>query len=426
MGVQDVVARLNKSKTTTTTTTVIPLKQKSIFLTSEKHQFPPSPSPSPTSTISANSSNNQTHNISANGISTLLQKFSHPTQQQSSSLSPPNKLPTPPESPVITLLQQNSHRPLSMSQFDTTAAELVDLFQIWIDQHQAAEERIRQLEVQVEKYASDATKVRDYEIRVEYLAVKLEQVSEERDHFEQQYQDLLKSQMKSMSSNSPLSPAFSHIDNQKKHANDMNDILNVYEEISDIVSEDDDAGDELKIFEDHAIHEEQKLEQERGIQQALMKYITDLEKQRLETNALKEVIKKQDELISKMELKMKENVSDNEEMLIIKEQVEVQRIELENKRELLSQLLNEREDLQRKLNNTNKRSSYTPLRKSSMEHMFNKMNNQRSSNNSSHGNITTTARPNSFSSISSGRGTPPLTAPPKQPLPPLPSTTTMS
>ncbi|KAI7905619.1 uncharacterized protein BX663DRAFT_484110 [Cokeromyces recurvatus] len=389
MGVQDVVARFNKPKSstttaTTTTTTVIPKQQKSIFLSSDikaATHFPPSPESSPKSTMSRSN--------------TLLQKFKLPSSQEPSAVEDSNKLLTPPESPILTLKQKISN--FSMKQFDTAATELVDLFQEWMNQHQASEERIKQLEAQVEKYALDATKVRDYEIRVEYLVLKLEQVSEERDYFERQYHA-------TFVKNGPLSPAFSHNENK------VTDILDIYEEISDI----EDGDDELQIFDEDesAPNDQQRIERERGIQTALMKYITDLEKQKLETKKLQEVIQKQDELISKMEFK---NISDNEEMLLIKEQVEIQRIELENKRELLSQLLYEREDLLKKLN---RRSSYTPLRKSSMEHMFNRINSQRISNNGS----SITGRPTSYSSISSGKGSPPLTAPPKQPLPPLPTT----
>ncbi|OAD01221.1 hypothetical protein MUCCIDRAFT_156745 [Mucor lusitanicus CBS 277.49] len=159
--------------------------------------------------------------------------------------------------------------------------------------------------------------------------------------------------------------------------------------------------EEIEILNDKLI------ECDRGVQITLMKYVADLETQRLEAKALKQVVKKQDELITKLEAKIKE-IPENPDALL-KEQVEVQRVELENKRELLAQLLNEREDLLRRLN-SNQRNSV--LRRSSIELLTNIINN----------------RPASYSSVasSSGRGTPPLTAPPKQPLPPLPSPTSPS
>lgn len=210
-----------------------------------------------------------------------------------------------------------THRP-RYSLLNKTVNEIEDLFQNLIDQNNAAEEYILHLQSQVEKYAADATKVKDYEIRVEYLNTKLEQVTEERDFYETQLnQELAK-------------PA----------------------------------------------PQEQDM---KSVQMAMMQYLTDLEKQKLETKGLKQVVKKQDELISKLEEKLEYT---SEELL--KEQVQVQSIELDNKRELLAQLLNEREELIHRLNQYNPRNSF---RKISLE------------------SLKTTP--------------PPLTAPPKHPLPPL-------
>ncbi|KAK4517201.1 uncharacterized protein ATC70_000533 [Mucor velutinosus] len=444
MGVQDVVARLNKSKSANTskpTSSIPPVPKRKIVMTVDDKRLPPSPAMSPTSTI-ASSSRKDENPPTANGIASMMQRFEQKsplptttttTATTTTTTTTTTKLPSPPESPSpqqnklnVTQKPRDAH---SLFKFDATASEIVDLFQSLLDQNAAAEEYIKTLKQDVEKYASDATKVRDYEIRVEYLALKLEQVSEERDYFEKELNELAHKQKQTTVMSSPLSPAYSQIgqrdivieDEQKLQSqnNDayMADLLNVYEEISD--QDDHEGGDDMQLFDEQSASQIQSQQEEieilndkliecdRGVQITLMKYVADLETQRLEAKALKQVVKKQDELITKLETKIKEVPENPDELL--KEQVEVQRVELENKRELLAQLLNEREDLLRRLN-SNQRNSV--LRRSSIELLTNIINN----------------RPASFSSVasSSGRGTPPLTAPPKQPLPPLPSPTSSS
>ncbi|CEP12976.1 hypothetical protein [Parasitella parasitica] len=414
MGVQDVVARLNKSQPVNTPKAPVPKRK--IIMTDDK-MLPPSPAVSPTTTILQSSNRNSS---TTSGIASMMQRFEQPSSTPSQTA---NKLTSPPNSPSpqqrnkvnVAQIPRDAN---SLFKFDSIASELVDLFQTLIDQNLAAEEHIKKLQQDVEKFSSDATKVRDYEIRVEYLALKLEQVSEERDLFEKE----LTEQKQNVPMSSPLSPAFTQIDQQdiviedeQKLQNQNNeaymaDLLNVYEEISD----DQDKGDEMQLFDEKSASQIQSQQEEiellndklmecdRGTQMTLMKYVADLETQRLETKALKQVVKKQDELITKLEAKIKANSDE-----LLKEQVEVQQIELDNKRELLTQLLNEREDLLRRLN-SNQRNSL--LRRSSIDLLTNVIKNRPASYTSS---ITS----------SSGRGTPPLTAPPKQPLPPLPSST---
>ncbi|KAG2236386.1 hypothetical protein BDF21DRAFT_431052 [Thamnidium elegans] len=382
MGVQDVVARLNKSKSATTVTKrsiIPPVPKRKIAPTIENKMFPPSPVDTPTSFI-----HQKDHNISP-----LLNKFNQPPTR------PIITTATPPESPV-------KSQQFDYNQFDTTASEIVDIFQTLLDQNKSAQETINKLKQDVEKYSSDSTKVRDYEIRVEYLALKLEQVSEERDYYEKELEQNIQQQQKQQ--NIQKQQRQSDIvleDEQKLHEENnnayMEDILNVYEEISD---QSEDEGDELQLFDQDSSTQPNQLNQQdcdRGIQMTIMKYVTDLETQRLEVKALKQVVKKQDELITKLEIKLSIESSDE----LLQEQVQLQKIELDNKRELLSQLLNEREDLLRRINTSNHR-------RSSIDMISNIM-------------ISNNKRPDSYSSISSsGRGTPPLTAPPRQPLPPLP------
>ncbi|GAA5809066.1 hypothetical protein MFLAVUS_002469 [Mucor flavus] len=388
MGVQDVVARLNKSKSATTVTKrsiVPPVPKRKMAPTIENKMFPPSPVDTPSSFMPQ-----KDHNISP-----LLNKFNQPPTR------PVNTTATPPASPV-------KSQQFDYNNFDTTASEIVDLFQTLLDQNKSAQETIHKLKQDVEKYSSDSTKVRDYEIRVEYLALKLEQVSEERDYFEkeleqqqqqQRQQNIHHKQQQQQQRQSDIVLE----DEQKLHEQNnnayMEDILNVYEEISD---QSEGEGDDMQLFDQDAPPTQQPDQQnqqdcDRGIQMTIVKYVTDLETQRLEAKALKQVVKKQDELISKLETKL--SIESNDELLL--EQVQLQKIELDNKRELLSQLLNEREDLLRRINTSNHRRSSIDM-----------ISNIMTSNNN---------RPDSYSSVSSsGRGTPPLTAPPRQPLPPLP------
>lgn len=448
MGVQDVVARLNKSKSATTTTTTTqpqPPKRKMLVIGNNNNEnkiLPPSPASSPTNSIQKQDTPNNNKNIA-----NILQKFGQPPTYTSRPITTPTTTTTtitatPPESPTTTAVtppqQQSIKKNVTPTKFDhhkvdVTLNEIEDLYQKLVDQNKAAEEYIEKLQKDVEKYASDATKVRDYEIRVEYLALKLEQVSEERDMFEKELREL---QLKNNSSkqhkaaaadgSAPMSPAYTYqhdivIEEEQKLHNQNNDaymadILNVYEEISERSEDEDGEGDHMQIFEgeegeDHIIEDIQSQSQQhqqdcdRGMQMAIVKYVTDLETQKLETKALKEVVKKQDELITKLENKVKAAESSSTAAAagddeLLKEQVEVQRVELENKRELLAQLLNEREDLLRRLNSNQRKS-----RRSSIELISHMLKDN---------------RPASYCSISSGRGTPPLTAPPKQPLPPLP------
>lgn len=252
MGVQEVVARLHSKKKVNTSNITLQSN------TNNRELLPPSPIPSPTSTMIMNN----------NDITSLLQKYEKSTTT------------TPPESPNNSNV---THKKPKISLLNKSASEIEDLFENLIDQNNAAEEYILHLQSQVEKYSADATKVKDYEIRVEYLNTKLEQITEERDYYEEQLTQEITSQQ------------------------DM-----------------------------------------KSVQMAITTYLTELEKQKLETNALKQVVKKQDELISKLEQKVECNSEES-----VKEQVQVQNIELDNKQELLVQLLNERKELIKALNKYN-------------------------------------------------------------------------
>lgn len=353
MGIQDVVARLNKSAGFEDTTITKPKfnANKTVMI---NKAFPPSPATSPTSSTQSEQKE--------------LIKPKEIKIERKESIQKEIKLTKPEKKELIIPT-------VDMDKVDSISAEIIELYQQLLDQYNASQEYITTLE-------REATKVRDYEIRVEYLANKLEQVSEERDYFEQQLKQHI-----------PPSPAISQkevVQDQQKNDAFMTDLIHVYEDIID-EEDNEEEGDELIIFDDnnnnnnHIMNLENEIQ--KGIQLTIAKYVNDLEQQRQETRQLKQVIQKQDELITTLENKL-QNQS------LLKEQVELQTIELENKRELLSQLLNGRDDLLKK-----KRSSSTLSTSSSSQ-----------------------GHSNRHSSLSSGRRTPtPLTAPPKQPLPPLPS-----
>ncbi|KAG0746342.1 hypothetical protein G6F57_008641 [Rhizopus arrhizus] len=383
MGIQDVVARLNKSAGVESPLKIKKIPNKPDNTVMINKAFPPSPATSPT----------QKHLESVStAILKPIPKPSLPAETKSTPKPILKSMPKPtskpiskpaskPSMPIQTIIPKD----MDMNMFDSLTAEILGLYQHLLDQYNDSQEYIKKLEKDVETYFSAATKVRDYEIRVEYLAQKLEQVSEEKDYFEKE--------LRQINQSVPLSPAFSQEQIEKQQrANDafISDIVHVYEEMPDTESMIFDEKIELEQLQD------QLVECDKGVQMTIAKYVNDIEIQKLETKALQHVVEKQDELISKLEHKLK----DNADQLLLKEQVEVQRIELENKRELLSQLLNEREELLRRINDK---------RRSSIEMLTDKIVNLNRNSSSS-------------LSSSSGRGSsPPLTAPPKHPLPPLPS-----
>ncbi|SAL95883.1 hypothetical protein [Absidia glauca] len=347
----------------------------------------------------------------------------------------------------------------SRSTLDMHIEELTAMYQSLLDEHASATDTITKLEAKVEIYACDSTKVRDYEIRVEYLAQKLEQVSEERDSLEEElasYKDRHGSLV------TPVSPAFgpdlfggkptlieaapthhkSTINGtdqddalQKQQKQQMvedtyfDEILDAYEERR---SENSDGDDDMQQSYHNQI-EQMRAEYDQGMKMAMESYVADLEKQRLENKTLQSMVKKQDELISKLESQSNDfhgnrkhtpsyQAPSSGDHDLLHQQVELQQIELESKRELLTQLLNERDDLLKKSNKTSKQQSQrrSPSFRSSIDVLAELAR--------------TDGVPRSPGSLRSfgsqhqlyqqqrdtGRSTPPPFAPPRTPLPPVP------
>lgn len=348
----------------------------------------------------------------------------------------------------------------SRSTLDMHIEELTAMYQGLLDKHASATETITKLESDVEIYACDSTKVRDYEIRVEYLAQKLEQVSEERDTLEEElasYKDRHGSLV------TPVSPAFGPdlfggkptlIEAAPTHHKSTNngtelddiqqmqqkqqmvedtyfdEILDAYEERRSENSDEDDNRQQTY----HGQIEQMRAEYDQGMKMAMESYVADLEKQRLENKTLQSMVKKQDELISKLETQWNDSCGNIQHTSsyqapssgdhdLLHQQVELQQIELESKRELLTQLLNERDDLLKRTNKTSKRQSQrrSPSFRSSIDVLAELAKTD-----------SVPRSPGSLRSFGSqqqrdtGRSTPPLFAPPKTPLPPVPNNATNS
>lgn len=407
------------------------------------------------------------------GVASLMSKFGQDTPPPKRSISPNkqqpiNKAPTPPRTPSPTssnMLNNNTlektsratptleHRNTktttttqtkissrrTRTNIDMMIEELTIMYQQSLDDCKEAQQQLQQLQSEAETYETDSTKVRDYEIRVEYLAQKLEQVSDERDALEQ---ELAGYRANRNNLETPVSPVFQHrlsdifdkrssADQQEEqHENDesnsefMHGLLDAYEE-----EEEQEEQEPSMSPEEHIKYLQEQLKaSDIGTKMAVQQYLAELEKERTETKALRDIVRKQEELIATLESKMntpsttpvvsrpprkaslasptytKPNASQaspppplpNQSSVErqLREQLESQRLELEDKRALLTQLLNEREDI---------------LKKAKMS------GNGGRPGASSFDLLAELARP-----LDNGRNTPPPTAPPRDPLPPVP------
>ncbi|KAI9020928.1 hypothetical protein CLU79DRAFT_719683 [Phycomyces nitens] len=250
--------------------------------------------------------------------------------------------------------------------------ELLGLYQSAVDECSAAQIRITELESKLERTA-DATQIRDYELRVDYLTDKLEKISKERDSLE-----------KELSCN-----------NQSK------DKVPQVDPLPDLIS-----------------FEKQLAACEEGAYRMAQTYMGDLEKQKLESRRLCEVVLKQSELIRRLETKIdtllqppKVNLAVDD---LLQAQMELQCAELEDKRILLSALLTEREVWMEQMepNKPNRMRSHSAPR-SSID-ILTRM---------AHSDAFIASPPSQLSlrAIATHRKTAPPTAPPRSPLPPLPS-----
>ncbi|KAG0164562.1 hypothetical protein DFQ28_010196 [Apophysomyces sp. BC1034] len=382
--------------------------------------------------------------------------------------SPPTKSlsPTPTKTPLSTPTKQpSSTAPINrnirnQSNIDFLCNELTLIYQEALDRADAADERIKKLEADLELASSDSTKVRDYEIRLEYLTQAVEQMSAERElYMSRQDHGKLDTPVSPICHPLPIVPQEEKHDPEPEESRSENENEEILNGILDAYKDrEEDYADSAKYQEEISILNEQLAAYDQGMKTAMETYVKQLEMQRLETKNLMNVVNKQEELIGKLEKKLNNPVlaakahaqlhlvktdlirgekgrrsiqristsAGNEELL--REQVELQRIELEDKRELLTQLLNERENLlhvvqvdntKPKMNRSSARSSIdflAELTKSDL-HLAS------SSPTRSYSGRTPRS---SYGSQCRGRSTPPPSAPPRDPLPPVPAPSSKS
>lgn len=189
------------------------------------------------------------------------------------------------------------------------AEELTALYQEALDNYESAKVTITKLEADVEVYACDSTKVRDYEIRVKYLAQKLEQVSEERDLLEQELA-ALKEQHTTTPAAQPTQDDNEHVETgnvvkimQEQQVDDAyyDEILDAYEEHRSQENDNNIDLQQKQHNEQRVMMEQMLAEYDQGMKMAMETYVADLEKKRLENKTLQSMVKKQDELIKKLE-----------------------------------------------------------------------------------------------------------------------------
>ncbi|KAJ8661247.1 hypothetical protein O0I10_002996 [Lichtheimia ornata] len=179
--------------------------------------------------------------------------------------------------------------------------------------------------------------------------------------------------------------------------------------------------------DDLLIVKKQLLAMEKGAQSVFERQARDLENERKQTRTLTEVVHKQEELIAALEGKVSSAQCERDELLLLQEQVELQQLEIKDKRNLLSRLLEEREEMFKLLrsqqsnynNNGSMRSTSADLPSSERPHpqQYHRHLLSRASSPA----LRQTALVRSSSGLSSRpTSPPPLTAPPRDPLPPLP------
>lgn len=349
-----------------------------------------------------------------------------------------------------TKISSNSSRVNTRTNIDMMIEELTIMYQQSLDECKEAQQQLQQLKSEAETYETDSTKVRDYEIRVEYLAQKLEQVSDERDALEQ---ELAGYRANRNNNETPVSPVFQHRlsdifdkrssadqnegppENDESNSEFMHGLLDAYEEEEEEEEQENHEEQQSMSPEEQIKYLQEQLKaSDVGTKMAVQQYLAELEKERTETKALRDVVRKQDELIATLESKINSNTPSTTPVVSrpprkaslasptykssnnaatapplpnqsnverqLREQLESHRLELEDKRALLTQLLNEREDI---------------LKKAKMS------GNGGRPGASSFDLLAELARP---LDINNGRNTPPPTAPPRDPLPPVPNNAT--
>ncbi|KAI7885317.1 hypothetical protein K492DRAFT_190981 [Lichtheimia hyalospora FSU 10163] len=216
-----------------------------------------------------------------------------------------------------------------------------------------------------------------------------------------------------------------HSDANKAEKGDSNCIVSLEYDDGDNKgapnSRDDKENDIRTSADDLLIVKKQLLAMEKGAQSVFERQARDLENERKQTRTLTEVVHKQEELIAALEGKVSSAQCERDELLLLQEQVELQQLEIKDKRNLLTRLLEEREEIFKLLrsqqNHPNGSMRSTSADLPSSERLHHRHLLSRASSPA----LRQTALVRSSSGLlSRPTSPPPLTAPPRDPLPPLP------
>lgn len=357
-----------------------------------------------------------------------------------------------------------------------------------------------------------SSQIRDYEIRIQYLSEKVEQLSKQHSELEEQVSFYRQHYQAGM--DTPVSPKFkgmskvfgrpgTDISTPRHDIVDTsttaetedfwNRLLDVYEKGSSVSTAPTTNGDDdcicsestdnsnkgcrtetspCGVDEQLLFAKEQIQALEKGAQMLMESQARELAKERLHSRNLTNLIQKQDELISALESKLSQrsvscvhaecvdqSSGDNvksegygsKDLILLREQIELQQAELEDKRALLARLLDEREELSRQITHMNQHAmpccfAFQRQQRNSNATLSNSGKRSRSASVRSSIDIltemakagitdgsrhplsrppstTASARSSSQSLLREALGRctpPPLTAPPREPLPPLP------
>ncbi|KAI9483179.1 MAG: hypothetical protein EXX96DRAFT_536542 [Benjaminiella poitrasii] len=380
-------------------------------------------------------------------------------QRRSSSTSPIHNLTsiTPPPSPSPKSKLRYSQKTLggkNRTNIDILADELIVMYEQVLHQCNTAENRYKRLDLTMKSTLS--LQAQTYEVYIEDLKKQISQLEQSnKDH------------RKSLLSTDKDDNRYSLVNNDF-----INSILINY--VTPNEEEDGDSNDATKDASEHQLKEEiDKLKEqiklsEQSAQQMMAHYIRELEQERLKTKKLEGVIAKQDDLIVALESKLlpaeevnskdkdKKKLKRNSSMVaaarksekLLEAQVEIQAVELEDKKKLLSILIDERDELLKKVEYLSKDKSLQSIGKHNTDKSNSDHRNicrasepayQRKRNDHGRSSIdllakiakfdVTTQQSNNHSKQSTKNAyshidfsSPPPSPPPKNPLPPTPPT----
>ncbi|ORY98110.1 hypothetical protein BCR43DRAFT_563420 [Syncephalastrum racemosum] len=306
-----------------------------------------------------------------------------------------------------------SHK--NAAQFDAIAQEMIAMFQ----------ELLSQSKGNTKDDAAMQSQLRDYEIRIQYLSDKVEHMSHE-------HSGLDKQMSKEKRRRSVSTPSMA-----TEEQDLWSGLMDVYEKGSTTTTTLDTTHDEDKELREDAEEQLLSLKKqlvacEKGTHLVVTQQAHALETERLQSRTLRDIVAKQEALISALEEKLDNSTGAFEAQAL---QLELQQVELADKRQLLSRLLAEREQLYRQVwrakNNVRPSSPLGRTRSVSARTSFDLLSElayadikhqhrrplSRTSSTTSHSPLTPRT---SYQSLLREASAAPPSGPPKDPLPALP------